>query len=325
MHFLDDLCSKTSLRYLRQLALVTFIYAIGCSEDTTNSTEGNIYGPPSGGTPGLTGGVYSLQTGGFSGTTASGGAGVVALTGGVEEGVSGGSPSAQTGGVGGGTGGVGIVDASIDMIPDSSVGDGSSSIIDAGGTVIDAESTETLGDTGISTDTGIESYSPCPTNGEPCKILPLGDSITYGIGFSGGYRVELFGKALAAGKNITFLGSLMNGPQNVDGVAFPRNNEGHSGWTISQLANIVPSPALDGQPDIILLMIGTNDMYRGNPATAPDRLTDLINEIIAFDPDTLLVVSQLTPLSFSNAAVEAYNAALPAIIDGIAATGRILG
>jgi hypothetical protein len=213
MRSLRDLCSNMSLCHLQRFALVVFVCAIGCSEDTTDSTGGNIYGSPTGGTQGFTGGVYSLQTGGFSDTTpaqdyaATGGAGIVA------------------------------------------------------------------------------------------------------------------GKALEAGKNITFVGSVMNGPREVNGVPFPQNNEGHSGWTISQLANIVPSHALDPQPHIILLMIGTNDMYRGNPATAPDRLRDLINEIFAFDPDTLLVVAQLTPLSFSNAAVEAYNAALPAIIDGIAATG----
>lgn len=78
---------------------------------------------------------------------------------------------------------------------------------------------------------GAGGYTPCPTTGEPCKILPLGDSITDGIGVQGGggYRIELFRKARAAGKNITFVGSLVNGPSMVDGAAFPRNHEGHSG------------------------------------------------------------------------------------------------
>ena len=37
-------------------------------------------------------------------------------------------------------------------------------------------------------------------------------------------------------------------------------HEGHSGWTISQLSPLVPTPALDGKPNIILLHIGTNDI-----------------------------------------------------------------
>ncbi len=78
---------------------------------------------------------------------------------------------------------------------------------------------------------------------------------------SGGYRVELFSLALAASKEITYLGGSMNGPTMVDGQTFPRNHEGHSGWTIKQIDDIVPDPALDETPHIILLHIGTNDMY----------------------------------------------------------------
>ncbi|WP_437766747.1 hypothetical protein WMF27_22915 [Sorangium sp. So ce281] len=86
-------------------------------------------------------------------------------------------------------------------------------------------------------DGGAGGFTPCPTNGEPCKILPLGDSITDGVGVQGGggYRIELFRKARAAGKKITFVGSLMNGPATVDGASFPRAHEGHSGWKIDQI------------------------------------------------------------------------------------------
>ena len=121
------------------------------------------------------------------------------------------------------------------------------------------------------------SYAPCPTNGDPCKILPLGDSITWGIQYDGAYRVELFTKAVAAGQNITFTGSLSNGPTTVSGKPFPQKNEGHSGWTIDQDASLIPSPALStasgGIPHIILLHIGTNDIYAASgQSTMPDRL-----------------------------------------------------
>jgi hypothetical protein len=57
---------------------------------------------------------------------------------------------------------------------------------------------------------GSSGYNPCPATGA-CKILPLGDSITDGIGFSGGYRVRLFQLALEDDKEITFVGGSMNG------------------------------------------------------------------------------------------------------------------
>ena len=62
-----------------------------------------------------------------------------------------------------------------------------------------------------------------------------------------------------AKQKVTFTGSLTDGPTEVAGQPFPRMHEGHSGWTISQLSPLVPTPALDGKPNIILLHIGTND------------------------------------------------------------------
>src|SRR5690242_3639035 len=49
-------------------------------------------------------------------------------------------------------------------------------------------------------------YQPCRSN--PCKILPLGDSITFGVDDepNGGYRGPLFADIVAAGQKITFTG-----------------------------------------------------------------------------------------------------------------------
>src|SRR5438128_470316 len=70
---------------------------------------------------------------------------------------------------------------------------------------------------------GSGAYHPCPANGDACKIMPFGDSITEGApNNNGGYRIELFQLAHQAGKNITFVGSNSNGPAQVDGVSFPR-------------------------------------------------------------------------------------------------------
>jgi lysophospholipase L1-like esterase len=178
------------------------------------------------------------------------------------------------------------------------------------------------------TEAGAGSYSPCPDDGGPCKILPFGDSITYGLQYAGGYRVELFKDAVTAHQNITFVGdpSLANGPTTVAGVAFPQDNQGHSGWTIDQIASLVPSPALDANPDIVLLLIGTNDMYSQTQpvAQAPQRLASLIDKIIMADAHALLVVAQITPLAMSSweTNVEAYNAAIPAVIQARAAMGK---
>jgi hypothetical protein len=161
----------------------------------------------------------------------------------------------------------------------------------------------------------------CPPAGTVCKILPLGDSITWGIQYAGAYRVQLFTDAVMANKNITFTGSLSNGPAMAAGKMFPPNNEGHSGWTINQDAGLIPSPALMDIPHIILLHIGTNDMYQ-TPTGAPDRLGMLIDKIVAAAPNALLVVSSIIPLPGDASAVMTYNAAVPGVVMQRAMQGK---
>jgi hypothetical protein len=258
-----------------------------------------------------TGGIGSggVGTGGSAGQNTSGGSigGVGAGTGG-----QGGRPSdggSSTGGSGGGFGKGGSGGAS------GGGGKGGASGGDGGnGGAI------TTGGSG-----GGASYQPCPTNGDPCKILPLGDSITWGIQYDGAYRVELFNKAHKAGQKITFTGSLSNGPSMVDGVAFPKQNEGHSGWTIAQDTGLVPSPAFNTIPNIVLLMIGTNDVYASSgQAQMPDRLGALLDKIFAAAPNALLVVGKITPLNNAswNQTIKTYNDAIPGLVQTRANAGK---
>lgn len=165
-----------------------------------------------------------------------------------------------------------------------------------------------------SEDATASSNGPCPTNGDPCKILPLGDSITDGFGVPGGYRIELFRQAVSAEKNITFIGGSANGPSEVDGAAFPQQHEGHTGWTIQQIDDIVPVPALNDTPHIILLHIGTNDMFLG-PAGAAERLNELLDELTEAAPSALLIVSKIIPFPGAGAAVGAYNADVEQVVN----------
>jgi lysophospholipase L1-like esterase len=153
---------------------------------------------------------------------------------------------------------------------------------------------------------GTGTFDPCPSSGV-CKILPLGDSITWGVNYDGGYRVKLFSNTITDKKNITYVGKLSNGPSTVSGATFPKNNEGHSGWTIQQIDDIVTGTSTDANysgkkmmvdqaPNIVLLHAGTNDMSRG-PSGAPDRLGTLIDHIVGDGPNVLLVVTTIIPIT----------------------------
>jgi len=144
----------------------------------------------------------------------------------------------------------------------------------------------------------------------------LGDSITDGVGVSGGggYRIELFRLAVEAGMDITYVGGSQNGPTTVAGKPFPRAHEGHSGWTIQQITDIVKQNAMNVNPHIVLLHAGTNDMWAG-AAGAQNRLGTLIDEITTRAPNALVVISNIIPWPQMASAVSQYNAQIPNVVE----------
>lgn len=185
-----------------------------------------------------------------------------------------------------------------------------------------SQSQSSVSSTSSSSSSVAQESAYCPQN-QACKVLPLGDSITEGMvqvngsyQFNGGYRVALFEAAIEDGKSITFVGRQSNGPNTVAGATFPKNNEGYSGWTIQQIDDIVPSPALDDEPHIVLLHIGTNDMLQ-NANGAIDRLEALIRDIVSNHPDSLLAVSNIIPFPLASSQTNGYNAAIPNLIESL--------
>jgi lysophospholipase L1-like esterase len=166
--------------------------------------------------------------------------------------------------------------------------------------------------------------------------MPLGDSITDGVGSSapgGGYRVQLFHRAVQARKAISFVGSATdpNGPNTLDGKTFPRNHEGHPGYTIDDSATTSGiSPLVDpsiatNHPNIVLLMIGTNDTNRNvDVANAPTRLGALLDRMIKDAPNALFVVAKITPTpdAGANAIVQTYNNGIAGVVQTRVAGGK---
>ena len=252
----------------------------------SGGSPGSDGSPASGGSPG-SGGIASGGTGGDANPTTGNGGSAGGLG-------AGGGGAAGAGGVGGGRSAAG-----------GSTGGGGA------GTV----------------------FAPCPGGGAACVILPLGDSITYGYGSTtgGGYRVDLFSAAVAANKSITFVGSQSSGPATLAGKTFPKGNEGHSGYTMydssktSGIAGAITDSAIRNyKPNIILLMIGTNDMhYSLDLANAPTRLGQLLDEILTDAPSALLVVATVIPANGTqNGLTQTFNTAIPGLIQARASQGK---
>ncbi|HEY9805787.1 MAG TPA: hypothetical protein V6D04_04415, partial [Candidatus Obscuribacterales bacterium] len=100
------------------------------------------------------------------------------------------------------------------------------------------------------------------------KIMPLGDSITEGLHrvdpYPGAYRVQLWQDLSLDGLAVDLVGSQTNGPSSLG----DQNHEGHGGWTINQIRDLVNGGILSTyQPDTVLLLIGANDVNGSSSLT----------------------------------------------------------
>lgn len=123
--------------------------------------------------------------------------------------------------------------------------------------------------------------------------MPLGDSITYGEGAVGygGYR-NLLGALLESdGIQFDFVGSQKSGEE----VLADPDNEGHPGWRISDIREGIEAEGWleTYQPDIILLHIGSNDLRYGNQVYTADKLSLLLDDILARLPETHVIIARI--------------------------------
>lgn len=163
------------------------------------------------------------------------------------------------------------------------------------------------------------AHAACPSSGA-CRVMPLGDSITDGYNVPGGYRVRLASLFATNGDSVDFVGGLRNGPM----VLTDKDHEGHSGWRIDQIDAIIANRMLRYTPDVVLIHLGTNDVGQDyDLANAPARLSDLVGDILAIDPETTVLVAAIIPLTAPayEARAVAFNAEVPGVVEDWAALG----
>lgn len=172
-------------------------------------------------------------------------------------------------------------------------------------------------------------------------VMPLGDSITEGT-INGGYRASLHSALVNAGYAPRFVGSQTNLSTAALIAAGNDHHEGHGGYTIGQIASNINGGSSNGghwidgiagtreplYPDVILLLIGANDIGPGAREAAP-TLVDydaLLTKLAALRPAAHIICATLIPYTGGNATREprqlAFNAGLPAIIAKHRAVGE---
>ena len=150
---------------------------------------------------------------------------------------------------------------------------------------------------------------------EPIKIMPLGDSITYGEGILpyGGYRNLLGALLEGEGFQFDFVGSQKSGESSI----IDPDNEGHTGWRIPNIRDGIDSEGWleTYQPDIILLHIGSNDLRHGNPEYAEGNLSVLLDDILTRLPETHVILATIIRTRWgSDTKHVIFNKAIPGIV-----------
>ena len=136
-------------------------------------------------------------------------------------------------------------------------------------------------------------------------ILPMGDSLTHGSSNGANWRKPFFDAFAAAGRNVRSAGfwedlySVELAAANAPTLPACRRHNGISGQRISTAGNRAGylqgiDNFLDaaGYPDVITLLIGTNDAG-GDPVAAFAQWRALVRRLVALRPDAWVIVSPI--------------------------------
>jgi lysophospholipase L1-like esterase len=150
-------------------------------------------------------------------------------------------------------------------------------------------------------------------------IMPLGDSITEGV--NGGYRDVLWERLTSAGLTVDFVGPRSDRYADIA----DREHAGTPGFNSSDILRNVDAYMATYRPDVVLLMVGTNDLAWWTteaPSAVEARVGRTIDRIAAASPETRVILATIAPIADRSvppqgrsrtALVREYNAAVRAL------------
>jgi hypothetical protein len=197
------------------------------------------------------------------------------------------------------------------------------------------------------------------------KIMPLGDSITVG-GSIAGYRLPLYQHLLPIAPGFSYAGDTTTSPstlptgfqnhsgrssystddirKNLDGLDFATFNtygdtsrDPRGGYWLTGLASAltytVPNrgtftygPRAAISPDVVLLLVGANDVNRANATDGDHRANykALLNRIYLLRPNVHIFAAKLTPHVTNNPATIAFNAIVEQVVAEFQSAGKAI-
>ena len=132
------------------------------------------------------------------------------------------------------------------------------------------------------------------------RVMPMGDSLTVGENRDVtpdrwvGYRLPLYQRLTAAGVRFDFVGSIQSG----DARLPDRDLEARGGRTIQEIAVWAQERVRLAQPDVVLLLAGTNDAAQGLSDGAGARYRHLLQQIREGRPDAEVLAATVPPIGY---------------------------
>jgi lysophospholipase L1-like esterase len=145
------------------------------------------------------------------------------------------------------------------------------------------------------------------------KIMPLGDSITKGSVMTAEqakhptYRYWLWNDLEKKGYDVDFVGSWKM--PNFPNVSFDQDNEGHGGYTSDEILHGIPDDRWEPgylsdwvqlyDYDMVLLLIGTNDVLKGVPTNQTSvNIAKIITVLRQKNPKVTIFLATLPPATY---------------------------
>jgi hypothetical protein len=183
---------------------------------------------------------------------------------------------------------------------------------------------------------------------EPLRIMVVGDSISVGytdnpkwtVPFEFGFRSGLYTRLTNCGVAFQFVGGSREpwngGSRGTYGV--PTNQpavdlrslgqdhcEGYGGKKTSYILGNIASWLTTHSPDIVLLLIGINDIHASaaEPVATERNLSNIVATVTATAPEVRLIVAQITPYGTNCPGIVKYNRYIrEVLVPHFAAQGR---
>lgn len=147
------------------------------------------------------------------------------------------------------------------------------------------------------------------------RIMPLGDSITFGTNGGTGpnvaYRQKLYGDLMSASYNVNFVGGLVDGQTALP--PFDTDHEGHGGYRIADISANVTAYLQANPSDVVLLHIGTNDLSGPSGTTTADGVSQILDKVFALNSNTRVVLARIINQRTPKATITEFNSNVAAM------------